>query len=388
MPYPILAPTLAALNAVKNDPSDTESSNQLGAVDRQTRNWVHDYLAQFFDVNGLKSGAFSTGGSLPTQYIRGAQATGAARELAAKTVTKYDIADGAIETALVANLAINRDKIALKTIRAAQIDDLAITGDKIADGAILGRHFGAGQLSGSVLAAGAIGAVQIAPQAVGKAQLGLAAVDGTRLPQALTGQILVGGVTIDNIPNCLGLVTLGGALSIDATGVATLAIGSGGGVSRIAEKTGQNTPGGQGSAATWNKRGVSVPWSIETNQNNIVSVNGFTIFVRQAGVYLVMVSAPAYQVGVHQVRAVVRPDGSTADSFTYVGTSERSGAASETQTRSILQFVQTFKNASDPIFPSFYIEHYLGTAPAVTAMGINGNIATEYFADVQIVRLS
>lgn len=387
MPYPILAPTLAALNAVKNDPSDTESSNQLGAVDRQTRNWVHDYLAQYFDANGLKTGAFSSGGSLPTQYIRGAETTGAARELAAKTVTKFDIADAAIETALLANQSVTRDKIALKTIRAAQIDDNAITGAQIADGAIVARHFSTGGLTGAVFANSSIGAAQLAEQAVGKSNLGLRAVDGTRMVSAAAGEILVGGRVVDGEPNCLGPVKLSGALTVDPNGVATLSIGSGGGVARIAEKTSQNSPGGAATAG-WNKRGVKVPWSLETNQNNIVAVNGENIFIRQDGVYLVMISAPAFQVGVHQIRAVVKPDSEAADTLTYYGTSERSGATAATQTRSLLQFVQTFKNANDPIFPSFYIEHQVGTPVGTNDLGINGNLATEYFADVQIVRLS
>ena len=94
--YPILAPTLAALQGVKDLPQGTEDPAKLDDVDRQTRNWIYDFLSIYIDTNTgkIKSSAFGIGTSFPAGVIRGTNPVDSSqREIAQGTVGTLDLAD-------------------------------------------------------------------------------------------------------------------------------------------------------------------------------------------------------------------------------------------------------------------------------------------------------
>lgn len=398
MPYPTLPPTLAAMDAVKTTPLGTEAANQIDEVLRQTRAWTVDYLSQFFSDSpaGLKAAAFNQSG-FPTQFIRGANPTdGSARDIVSKTITKYDIADKAIVTALLDDRVVVTGKLGLAAVQNENIQDAAITGAKVALATLTSAHFQSLGISGSQLAAGSIDNTKYAAASVGSAALAFRAVAGNHLPQGSVGQILVGGNSVNGKNDCFDVKTLSGAFTINAAGIATLSSGVTSNIARIAEQVTANVGGGvPAGTGLWTKRGAgspTPPWGIITNVGNFIRINGYKIEILFDGPYLIMVSSPAHRCDGHRLRLVAQLDGSNTTTVTQLGTTEYSAnGASYAQTRSLLTTILSFVKTDSANKPFFYIEHFTdqigGGANTLGRPTVTSGTDTEIYADVVIVAL-
>lgn len=394
--YPILAATLAAMGGTKNDPAGTEVSSKIDDALRQTRNWVFDYLSVYFDANGLKSTAFGTN-TLATGFVRGTNPadfspTGQ-REILQASVTHLDLRDDAVITAKIAALAVTAAKIANGTITATQLADLAVTAAKIADLTIVAGKIANGAISTDKLADLAVTAAKFADATITAAKIAQNAIAGDRLVLVPAGYMLVGGNVVNGVSGCAAPKEITGAIKIDANGVTTLQ-GAAGGMSfvHIVERANTNVAGGTATATTWNQRGANPanPWNIiEDTLGNTVAISGEKILVKQNGTYLVQVSSPATGTADrHRIRATIKADGNSGTIITRYGTNENTVA--NVSTRSTLNFIQTFVNATDPTFPYFSIEHWVAVTQATNGLGIAANIAglSEEYATVQLVKLA
>ena len=117
-----------------------------------------------------------------------------------------------------------------------------------------------------------------------------------------------------------------------------------------------------------------------SGDSSIVSLssNEFTLGV---GEYLISPSAPAYQVGNHQVKLVQDPSGSPTD-LEY-GTSERCDTTAGVQTRSFLTARVTLASST-----TFSIEHECRTTRSSDGLGVNANTGVdEVYAQVIITKV-
>ena len=397
--YPILAPNLPALQATKDDPQGTEDAGKIDDVLRQTRNWMYDFLSFYFDsgTGKLKAAAFADG-TFPPGSIRGSQTPslgGAQREILQGSIQTADIADAAVNNTKLADGAVGRDELA----------NSAVTAEKIADGAVTVEKLGAGSIGSTQLKDNSVTSAKIVPgtisvgkyqaESIKSADIGKNQVTGDRLPIALQGQLLVGGQGANQ--NELGIQTISGAITIGANGVATLNPAFAAetlAYCRIAEKTSSGVDAGTSVVTAWNQRGASPspPWSIETQTRAFVNVLGEKIEILEDGVFLISVSAPAVRSNTHKIRMTVKPDVESSTINTYYGTSEYSSAAAQyASTRSWIQIVLGFANNTDTLHPYFSIEHWTQAGLATVGLGVSTAAAggsSEYYADVSILRIA
>lgn len=443
MSYPILPTTLSALNSVLATPADNEVASAWPAVDRQTRAWVYGFLAQFFDTttNQLKPAAIG-GGTVPTGSVYGTNPVGSAqRQIVQGSIQGVDIATNAIATGNIALQAVTGPLLGLQSVDTAQLKDGAVTLAKLAGGLLNGATLAVGSVGTAQLAAGSVTTTILAAAAVTNPAIAPRAVDGSQLPQANVGQILVGGNTVNGQVSSLAPQTLSGAITIDAAGVTTLATslvsallssarvvefappGTACGPSNSTTAFGSGITSAQGfSAATpWNGRGLgqgattaltSVAWVKDYDPANLLTIDGAVttttiavgatnydtyqrrIYVNQECILMIKVSIPGYKVGTHRCRLIAYPDANSPATFkTFWGTSANSGTGDTTQTTSDLLAICTFSAPAGSVLPYFYVDWFAGAAVALsgsasgmgTAAGLGGN---EFYGDITVIRLA
>lgn len=392
--YPILAANLTALNATKNDPTGAESADKLDDALVQTRNFIYDFLSVPFNADGtLKTGAFS---SMPAGTIQGSNPVGSverqidqrsiqAIDIALAVITSAELADNAVTTAKIAADAVTAAKLADSAVETANITAAAVTTAKIADSAVTAPKI----LDATVVAA------KLAVDSVTGPKIVNRVVDGTKLPACPVGFILVGGATVNGIPDCVTPQRMGGAFSIAADGTVSLAadIGDTTGFAIISEVAANGVAGGKSSANTWNPRGSGVndcpAWTKITDGADMININGTKIEFKVNGVYRVFVSAPAQNINGHMVRVTVKKDAIATDTAIKYGSSEY--APNGHVTRSFVDVVLAFSGATETLFPYITVDHWTdgangGSAGALgKAVGATG--ATEQYAIVEVFKL-
>lgn len=439
MAYPLLPGTLAALSGSLATPADSELASAWPAVDRQTRNWIYDFLTTYFDptTNQLKPSAIG-GGTVPGGSVSGTNPqSGNQGQVVQGSIQFQDLATGCVTTSKIANAAITQAQLAAGCVGTAQLQDSSVTATKLAPASIPGSAITPNSLTSVVFGSQCVTNAALGLGVVQNPNIGSRAVDGSMLPACAPGQILVGGGTINSTPNSLIPATLSGAISIDATGKATFNVAGGSTVLSFARVAEVGTPGtacgksnsgtafnghltsstGYNSTGTpWNGRGLgqgaggeaNTAWQIVNDPSKLLTVNDtilntpvivagtsymtyqHPIYVNQQCTLLITASIPGYEQATHRMRLVTLADPSQPQNFQqYWGTSEASKASSAVQTRSSLSVLVTFAGPANGLnLPYFYIDWFAGTADAAglgIASGLGGN---EYYGDVTVIRLA
>lgn len=142
----------------------------------------------------------------------------------------------------------------------------------------------------------------------------------------------------------------------------------------IADQKPTNTDGGTFNTGSWQTRELNTEL---TDPDSIVSIatNQFTL---SAGSYLIKASAPAYQVGSHQIRLYNVTDTAVA----IVGAHAFSSTGIDTQTRSELSGRITITDTK-----VFELQHSCGATRVTVGFGIGSNLgAPLLYATVEIYK--
>ena len=142
----------------------------------------------------------------------------------------------------------------------------------------------------------------------------------------------------------------------------------------IADQKPTNTDGGTFTAGSWQTRELNTEL---TDPDSIVSIatNQFTL---SAGSYLIKASAPAYQVGSHQIRLYNVTDTAVA----IVGAHAFSGSGIDVQTRSELSGRITITDTK-----VFELQHSCGSTRVTVGFGIGSNLGEPLlYATVEIYK--
>jgi len=142
----------------------------------------------------------------------------------------------------------------------------------------------------------------------------------------------------------------------------------------IADQKPTNTDGGTFNTGSWQTRELNTEL---TDPDSIVSIatNQFTL---SAGSYLIKASAPAYQVGSHQIRLYNVTDTAVA----IVGAHAFSSPGIDTQTRSELSGRITITDTK-----VFELQHSCGATRLTNGLGIGSNLgAPLLYAMVEIYK--
>ena len=444
MSYSILPPTLTALSGALATPADTELASAWPAVDRQTRNWLYDFLTTYFDptTNTIKPAAIG-GGTIPNGSVSGTNPqSGSQQQIVQGSIQAADIASGTITAAKIANAAITQQQMAANSIGTDQLKDGSVTSSKISSGFINGSSITPGTLTSALFAPGAVTSAAIAAAAVQNQHIATRAVDGSMLPQCSPGQILVGGGLVNSQGNSLTPQTLSGAITVDANGVTTLqstlissvlsfayvvelgnpAQGCGKANSATAFSGGNTSSTGYNATGTpWNGRGLgqgagaeaNVAWVDVIDPANLLTVNDTVItttqsvggtnyntyqkpiYVNQKSILLITLSIPGHNCGSHRLRMVTMADPTQPQNLQqYWGTTEVSSGASgsgvtsnDTMTRSYLTCLVSFAAPAGSALPYFYVDWYCQTGGA-NAMGLASSLGgSEYYGTISVVRL-
>lgn len=411
--YPTLAPTLAALNGAKNDPQDTEAASKLAAVDRQSRNWMYDFLSIYIDstTNKLKPSAFGIGSTIPAGSVRGTNSVdGTQQEIVQGSIRNQDIADNSILGLKLNSGSVNGDRLADNTVNGGKLLDGSITSSKLGAGILTANNIADGAVTQAKLSDGAVGSQKLVDFSVTGPKVGLRAVEGKHLPPALAGQMLVGGNGLGE--DELAMKTISGALTIDKDGIAKISSGLAGNVvtfARIAERAAAGTHGGTSVSASWNLRGSapSQPWAFISTTRDFLDIVGERIFFKEGGKYWVSVAAPirsnAGGLGLHKVALVYFPDpGNINSPIVHYGLSTDGlvNTTSNSNLQCVLE-VDDSKTANLPR-PWFYVTHWVGAASGQVTVGLGTAVAItsppiavspplpnppELYAEVTILRI-
>jgi hypothetical protein len=405
--YPILAATLAALNGTKSDPAGTEDCAKIDDCLRQTRTWMYDFLSVPFNSDGtLKATAFGDSSAFPAGCIRGTNPVGGAqREILQASILAADLATDAVETAKIKDLNVTTAKINDLAVTTGKLADSAVTAAKIADGTITAAKLASLSIAAGLLATDSVTTAKIADNNVTSAKIPAAGIAGDRLVSGTVGQILVGGNTVNGQANSFAPKTASGAVTVDADGVFSFSLGGQStAYAVVAEVANRNTNGGTGNNGV-GIRGSGADglnnWTLVDGSSSLVSVlpSDGHIYIKQDGVYLVSISAPAHGVDGHKISVDVQPDATdTLTVNTRHGSSEFSAAG--VTSRSHCQFLMTIINTTDVNFASVYIRHIRQNAAATAAhsfgrpanLDSNGSTAggddlSEIFAIVSVLKL-
>jgi len=131
------------------------------------------------------------------------------------------------------------------------------------------------------------------------------------------------------------------------------------------EKT-QNTSGGTFTSGAWQTRDLNTEVQDDGNHATLSSNQ----IMLETGTYYFRISAPAYQVGAHQIRLQNISDASTI----ALGTSQRSGTAEAVVTRSMVSGVVTIAAAK-----TFEVQHYCQSTNSTDGYGLAANFDTEVY---------
>jgi len=373
--YPILPPTLAALQPVKDFPQGAEDSAKLDDSIRQTRNWMYDFLSLYVDVSTgkLRPDAFLAAGPVPPGSIRGTNGvSGVQQEIAQGSIRTPDLADKAVTAQKIADGTITNSNIADNTIQGVKLANVSVTADKIAADVLTTANIANGAITGDKIANATIPGNKIGNGAIGNANMGSHSVLGPNLPVADAGQILVGGNGTDSKE--FAVKTMSGAFAIDANGVVTVN-GIGGSLvsfARVVERTNAGTHGGS-STTGWNLRGSSPapPWSILDATRDFLEINQQKILFKEGGKYLIRIESPMRGNQLNRVAMVFFPDPSNVSSNTvlaYYGSSVDS--ASAMTMLSTLECVIDVPDVPDTAVARPWIEVYHYTSAGVATNGL------------------
>ena len=166
-------------------------------------------------------------GSLPAGSIPGGKIVAdsiTALQLGPDSVGASELADNAVDTAAVQDLAITTAKIAADAITAAQIAPDAIGASELADNAVDTAAIAAGAVTATKIASDTITAAQIAPNAIGASELADGAVDTAAIADgAVTTPKLADGA-VTGVKIAAGTIA-GDRLAAGAVGTTGLADG-------------------------------------------------------------------------------------------------------------------------------------------------------------------
>ncbi len=367
--YPRVSPAnLTAFIDVIDDPAVGEDANKLYLVDLQTRRFISDFLETKFDSSasdalkpaavvdatlaGKVKGSTSNAGS--QQAI--VQGTISTPDLRDDCVTAAKIADGAISGVLLADDSVVTSKLgeAPNGVATSNINDLAVTTAKLAADSVDSAKL---KDSSSTDADRAVTTDHIRDSAVTTGKIAANAVTGAKMVAGTSGQILVA-----NGSGVFTPVSVTGDAAISNAGVVTIGAAGHG---KVIERAANTVVGGVNSAATWNIRGVTVPWikEYETVTSMIDITAGSGKISLAAGTYLLEVISPGYKVDEHICR-ISRYNVSNVLQESIYGTSEISTAADAVQTASQVLAKMTFVGTD-----YFKVEHWTKTANATDGFG-------------------
>jgi hypothetical protein len=253
----------------------------------------------------------------------------------------------------------------------------------VPDGGVTTAKIVDANVTAAKLATGAVGATQLASNAVTTAKILDANVTIAKLEPALgAGYILVSGTT----PFAFTAVPMSGAASISPTGVVSLAT-SGGVV--LAEQATTGTKAGDSLATTKITRGASTNtnavWVSLGDPQSLLAATPTTDgkIKLVAGTFLVEVSVPGQDVGLHRAFVEVYTSGGALQA-TLVGTSEQAGGTSVYTTRSVV-----VGSVTVPTNGYLLITHYT-TAIATGGLGTALNVSpfVENYSMLKITRTS
>jgi hypothetical protein len=377
------------------DPLDTEAGSKLSSVERQTRNWMYDFLSKCFsDTTGLLPATFAAD-TFPKGSIRGslilAGSSPVQREIAQGSIQGADIADQSIPGSKLAIETLTNDHIAPGSLRGSAFEDGSIPASKLMGGLVSGDKLQDGSVTNAKLGALSVTGDKIANEAVAGVNIAARAITGDKIQEAAEGYMLVGGNTVGGVPNCFAPKKLSGALTVDSGGVVSLIGSVVSAHARIIEEAAQGTDGGGASATTWNKRGVKIPWKVRNDPSNLIDVDGYKVYVRRNGTYLIFARAPGYKVTGHRASLTCYYNaGVTTQWRTFYGTCEYSNSVNPCTTVSQIIGVVTVTGAADPTFPYFLLEHYTQAAEASDGLGKAVNItdAPEVYAEIDIFKIA
>jgi len=387
MPYPTLTPTLAALLAAKDTPTDAESAAEMAAAERQLRNWVYDFLNARFDgtTNKLLSEALDTD-SVPFGAIRGSEANGSSatqREILQGSVSEADLRNEAVTTSKIKPANVTMECLADDAVTTVKILDGNVSEDKIGDEQVTTAKLGPTSVTAAKIATDAVETAKIKDGAVTTAKIGANAVTGEKLPVGSSGQVLLHNGTTWTP------TTLSGAISLTGAGVGTLSVTSSAlAFVRISEKVAAGTNGGASTATSWaQKRGVATSWVIdEQTVASVVALGAAgAINIQSNGVFWLTATIPGYSVGKHKVKVTYTSP--AAVSTDYISSAECAGPGCVSSCR--LQIALSVSGASAGTPGVLTIYHYTELAKATNGLGIAlGVTEVERYAMIEMVRLS
>jgi hypothetical protein len=241
MPYDRITPaTLANLGAVATLPLDTEDSNVLGAVDRQTREFIYDFLSSVFDANGdLLATSINVATTL-AGAVNGSTANtaGVQQQIVQGTVSTPDIRVAAITSALIAAGAVTTGCLADGSVTTAKLAALAVTSAQIANATITEAQMAASSIGSAELINSCVTAIKIADGVVGTTQLAALSVTAAKIAnstitEAQMAPLSVGtteliALSVTTAKLALGAVTAAqiAAATITAANMAPLSVGA------------------------------------------------------------------------------------------------------------------------------------------------------------------
>jgi hypothetical protein len=384
MAYDTITPAiLSSLNSVKTTPGDSEAANQLGKVDRQTRAFVYDFLAQVFSTGSSPkllvaavdaatvAGKIGGSGAGSTQkaIVQGSVGT---LDLADDAVTAAKIKDGDVDTIHLANGAVETAKLNTEAVTANELADNAVTEDKILDGAVTEDKLGAAAVVASKLDDDAVETSKIKDEAV---TLG-----------KLADSLGAGRILVSDSGNRFADVVLSGDATMSSTGVLSL---NSKGVIVLHETLSNTVACGSASATTWHTRGyhaTDIHWvkQIDSATNLYAEPASNGRIVLKAGTYIISASAPAYAVGLHKIKLEHYLAAGPTLAATVYGSSEVAPATPNAQTRSFVQACITIATSGDFLL----IKHYTTDAVATSGLGFPTSAGgNECYAQVFIQKL-
>ena len=140
----------------------------------------------------------------------------------------------------------------------------------------------------------------------------------------------------------------------------------------IAETQSQNTAGGTFTSGAWQTRTLNTEIS---DLNNICSLSS-NIFTLSSGTYLIEWTAPAYNVERNQSRLY---DTTNSAVIQYGSTNYSSSPVQNSSVGSAIVVISTNTG--------YKIEHQCGSTRNTQGFGVEGNIGTEVYTQVKIIKI-
>lgn len=314
MSYDIVSPpTLenflaAIMTGGATNPLDSESPNVLGAVDRQTRQFLYDYLNSIFTADGkVKAGSIdastllnSISGSLSNSPVDSAM------HIVQGTISTPDFRAGAVDTNALASFAVTGAKIANGAVGTSQLADNAVTAAKLADNAVDTAAVQDGAVTTAKIANNAIDYTKITVSGLIGDSIALGSLLPTHLHQdssLAAGRILCTDASGNwQAVQLQGDATIAfnGWISLTTKGTLVLKETCANGVGAMDSTTfaGLSTPIIRGKSGTGNPT-----WTVDVDPlsflNATPSYTDGKIFLK-TGIYFIQADVPAYGVGNHR----------------------------------------------------------------------------------------